>query len=382
MIHSRFHHLSQSNTITHIDLRSSPWDFAEIRCHYHFIVPFFFSRLSISIVKMNINLAGAASKKKKKQGGGGANIGFGLNKRGSGGKGNALLDAEDDDDSSEEHNSNAPAENSTSVASSSRAAVNRELAVEQAALRKRAREQILNATKKNAGDSNVYDYDGVYDSLHPDKNKGKASASSEAQPAERKSRYISDLLKASEKRKKERDFVHERKVAKEQAAEEEEDSDLHGKEKFVTAAYKRKLEERELWKSAEEVKEREEEKEDVTKKTGEGAMASFYGNLNKNVAMGGAMREDETNEGKRGTHLEEAASTKDDAPFSLGFMDGFETSGGGDNEETSSKKEYKEEEDPDVKQISMRQVREAKIAQARIRYFQRQGVTTGGESRQ
>jgi hypothetical protein len=85
------------------------------------------------------------------------------------------------------------------------------------------------------------------------------------------------------------------------------------------------------------------------------------------------MREDETNEGKRGTH---------DAPFSLGFMDGFETSGGGDNEETSSKKEYKEEEDPDVKQISMRQVREAKIAQARIRYFQRQGVTTGGESRQ
>jgi coiled-coil domain-containing protein 55 len=336
---------------------------------------------------MNINLAGAASKNKKKQGGaGGANIGFGLNKRGGGGggKGNALLDAEDDDDdSSEEHNSNAPAANPASAASSSRAAVNRELAVEQAALRKRAQEQILNATKKNAGDSNVYDYDGVYDSLHPDtKKKQKSSASSEAQPAERKSRYISDLLKASEKRKKERDFVHERKVAKEQAAEEEEDSDLHGKEKFVTAAYKRKLEERELWKSAEEVKEREEEKQDVTKKTGEGAMASFYGNLNKNVAMGGAMREDEPVEGKRGTHDEESATTKDDAPFNLGFMDGFETSGGGDNEETSSKKESKEEEEPDVKQESMRQVREAKIVQARIRYFQRQGVTTGGEPRQ
>jgi hypothetical protein len=327
---------------------------------------------------MNINLAGAASKKKK-----GASIGFGLNKRGGGGKGNAFLDAEDDGDSSEEHNGNANAANSMSAsASSSRAAVNRELAVEQAALRKRAQEQIQNATKKNAGDSNVYDYDGVYDSLHPDKKKEKSSASSEAQPAERKSRYISDLLKASEKRKKERDFVHERKVAKEQAAEEEQDSDLHGKDKFVTAAYKRKLEERELWKSAEEVKEREEEKEDVTKKTGEGAIASFYGNLNKNVAMGGAMREDETNEGKRGTHDEEAATTKEDAPFSLGFMDGFETSGGGDNEETSSKKESKEEEDPNVKQISMRQVREAKVAQARIRYFQRQGVTTGGESRQ
>jgi hypothetical protein len=329
---------------------------------------------------MNINLAGAASKKKRNQGGGGANIGFGLNKRGgSGGKGNALLDAEDEDDSSEE---NGNAVNSTSAASSSRAAVNRELAVEQAALRKRAQEQILNATEKNAGDSNVYDYDGVYDSLHPDKNKDKSSTSSEAQPAERKSRYISDLLKASEKRKKERDFVHERKVAKEQAAEEEEDSDLHGKEKFVTAAYKRKLEERELWKSAEEVKEREEEKEEVTKKTGEGAMASFYGNLNRNVAMGGAMSKDEPVEGKSGADDEEDASTKDDTPFSLGFMDGFETSGGGDNEETSSKKESKEEEDPDVKQISMRQVREAKIAQARIRYFQRQGVTSGGESRQ
>jgi hypothetical protein len=333
---------------------------------------------------MNINLAGAASKKKKKQGGGGTNIGFGLNKRGSGGKGNALLDPEDDDDSSEEHNSNTPADNSMSAATSSRAAVNRELAVEQAALRKRAQEQILNA-KKTAGDSNTYDYDGVYDSLHPDKNKEKSSAISQSQPGERKSRYISDLLKASEKRKKERDFVHERKVAKEQAAEEEEDSDLHGKEKFVTAAYKRKLEERELWKSAEEVKEREEEKEDVTKKTGEGAMASFYGNLNRNVAMGGAMSKDKTDEGKSGADDEEAASAKDDAPFSLGFMDGFETSGGGDdNTDMSSKKESKEEEDPDVKQISMRQVREAKIAQARIRYFQRQGVNSagGGESRQ
>jgi coiled-coil domain-containing protein 55 len=327
---------------------------------------------------MNINLAGA-SKKKKKQGGGGANIGFGLNKRGGGG--NALLDAEDDE-SSEENNSNAHGANPTSAASSSRAAVNRELAVEQAALRKRAQEQILNATKKNAGDSNVYDYDGVYDSLHPDKNKEKASALSQSQPGERKSRYISDLLKASEKRKKERDFVHERKVAKEQAAEEEEDADLHGKEKFVTAAYKRKLEERELWKSAEEVKEREEEKQDVTKKTGEAAMASFYGNLNKNVSMGGALSKDEPDKSKSGADDEEAATTKEDAPFSLGFMDGFETSGGGENAETSSKKESQEEENPDAKRISMRQVREAKIAQARIRYFQRQGVTAGGESRQ
>lgn len=325
---------------------------------------------------MNINLAGAASKKKKMQGGGGTNIGFGLNQRG-GDKGNALLDAEDEDDSSQEH-----AANPTSAASSSRAAVNRELAVEQAVLRKRAQEQILNATKKNTGDcnSNVYDYDGVYDSLHPEKYKEKSSAQSK--PAERKSRYISDLLKASEKRKKERDFVHERKVAKEQAAEEAEDSDLHGKEKFVTAAYKRKLEERELWKSAEEVKEREEEKQDVTKKTGEGAMASFYGNLNRNVAMGGSMSKDEHDDGKSGADEEEATSTKDDAPFSLGFMDGFETSGGGDNAETLGKKDSKEDEDPDVKRISMRQVREAKIAQARIRYFQRQGVNSGGESRQ
>jgi hypothetical protein len=318
---------------------------------------------------MNINLAGA-SKKKKKQGG--TNIGFGLNKRGGGG--NALLDAEDNDDSSEENDSNAHAANPTSALSSSRAAVNRELAVEQAALRKRAQEQILNATKKTG--SNVYDYDGVYDSLHPDKNKETASALSQSQPGERKSRYISDLLKASEKRKKERDFVHERKVAKELAAEEEEDAGLHGKEKFVTAAYKRKLEERELWKSAEEVQEREEEKQDVTKKTSEGAMASFYGNLNRNVAMGGVMSKDKPGEGKSGADDEEAATAKEDAPFSLGFMDGFEPSGGGDNAETSSKKESKEEEDPNSKRISMRQVREAKIAQARIRYFQRQGVTT------
>jgi coiled-coil domain-containing protein 55 len=324
---------------------------------------------------MNINLAGA-SKKKKKQGGK-TNIGFGLNKRGSGG--NALLDAEDGADSSEEHSSNADADNSKSASSFSRTAVNRELAVEQAALRKRAQEQILNATKKMTGDSSVNDYDGVYDSLHPDKNKETSSALSQSQPMKRKSRYISDLLKASEKRKKERDFVHERKVAKEIAAEEEEDSDLHGKEKFVTAAYKRKLEEQKLWKSAEEVQEREEEKQDVTKKTGEAAMAGFYGNLNKNVSMGGGMSKDELEESKNGAGDEDAATTKEDAPFSLGVMDGFETGGGGDNAETSSKKESEEEEAPDAKRISMRQVREAKIAQARIRFFQRQGVSAGAQ---
>jgi hypothetical protein len=327
---------------------------------------------------MNINLAGA-SKKKKKLSAGGKNIGFGLNKRGTGG--NALLDGDDDDDDASSSNDNP---NNTNE-SDPRAAVNRELAIEQAALRKRAQEQILNATKNTKADSNVYDYDGVYDSLHPDENnkKGAASSSSQSQPEERKSRYITDLLKASEKRKRERDFVHERKVAKEQAAEEEEDADLHGKEKFVTAAYRRKLEERQLWKAAEDKRELHEENQDVTKKTGQAAMASFYGNLNRNVAMGGTQTKDEPDMDKSGAGDEEGAAnaTKENTPFSLGFMDGFEQGGGGgDDAETSAKKESKEEEDPETQRISMRQVREAKVAQARIRYFQRQGVTTGGES--
>ena len=87
-------------------------------------------------------------------------------------------------------------------------------------------------------------------------------------PKEKKSRYIGELLKAAKQRERERDVIHERKVAKEQAQEE---AEYMGKDKFVTKAYKQKLAERELWAQEEEARRLEEEEEDVTKRTGEGA---------------------------------------------------------------------------------------------------------------
>ena len=161
---------------------------------------------------MNINLSGS-----KKQGGkAGKSLGFGLNKRKKPAKSNVF----DDDDESGEDEPDAPNDDKKAR----RDAVNREIAAEQEALRKRAKKAMAGA----ASDT-LYDYDGAYESFQPNK---EADKSQEA-PKEKKSRYIQDLLKQSEKRNIEREAIYERKVAREQ---EEEDAqlDFRGKEKFVT----------------------------------------------------------------------------------------------------------------------------------------------------
>ena len=286
---------------------------------------------------MNINLGASskAGKKKKKT------LSLGLN---------VLGDDEDVDDS----------EQTDVPPSSSRAAVNQALQVEQAALRKRARE----AAEK------VYDYDGSYETFKPTTNEPKAPADEE-----RKSRYIGELLQAAEKRKKERDIVYERKVAREQA-QEEESADFRGKEKFVTAAYRKKLEERELWLAEEDAREREEEANDVTKKTGGSAMASFYGNLNRNVAMGGSLQDNPEVQGKQNvTDTPQANDSSDDAPEGrLSFVDGFEKASPGAEEEDQGKKLTEEAEDPSARRERLREATEEKIKKARERYFKRHNM--------
>lgn len=163
---------------------------------------------------MNINLSAAASSKKKKDGKN--KLSYGLNKPK---KSNVFGD--DDSESDEEE-----AEGTNPSTSTARSAVNRDIAAEQEALRKRAQQAMANATNDS-----LYDYDGAYESFKP--NKEEEEKQKEAAPEERKSRYIQDLLKQSKKREIEREAILERKIAREQA-EEDAQAEYQGKEKFIT----------------------------------------------------------------------------------------------------------------------------------------------------
>ena len=91
------------------------------------------------------------------------------------------------------------------------------------------------------------------------------------------------MLKDANKRSHEQDIAHERKISRENA---QEDAEFWEKDKFLTKAYKQKLAEWALWAQVEEKWRREEEERNVTQKAGNYAATSFYGNLNRNMAMG------------------------------------------------------------------------------------------------
>ena len=422
-------------------------------------------------------------------------MGFGLNKRK---KVTNVLDGSDSDDDSDENNNNGDesgisskddANNKHNEAKKRRDAVNREIMAEQEALRKRAQKAM--ATEEGSGSggnggasTGIYDYDGVYESFH--QAKGKDSTASDQPEEPKKSRYIQDLLKQSEKRNIERDAIYERKVAREQEAEDAQ-LDYKGKEKFVTkgtldflriviyfillswvglgwvalrcvahdqiaswtfccfvisniplcflrsvslfgflslslslcvliyltsthhhyhrhyhhhyyyhdhTAYQRKLEERKKLAAADEKQRLEDERQDVTKQTGGAAFANFYGNMTRNVAMGGATKATDT----RSTTSPENE---------LGFMDGFEPAEprkASDKDNTTASDDANKPSSPSTDQnketiigdninkknktkkpmivldpVTQRKVRETKVAQARIRYFQRHGMPIQSE---
>ncbi|KAK1882246.1 Nuclear speckle splicing regulatory protein 1 [Dissostichus eleginoides] len=84
-------------------------------------------------------------------------------------------------------------------------------------------------------DSTVYDYDAVYDDIQKQRidNKKKMLGGVDKKP-----KYIHQLLRAVEDRKKEQERRDERKIQKEREAEGEEFAD---KDAYVTSAYKLKL---------------------------------------------------------------------------------------------------------------------------------------------
>ena len=145
-------------------------------------------------------------------------------------KKNVLQSASSDDNSDNDVNDKNAGEDPPA---GGRAAVNRALIREQDAIRAKVR------AAEAADETGLYDYDGAYDSFHS-KNQDGASSQPQAQQQQQSgSRYIGELLQAAERRQRERDVVHERRVAREQAAEEAADPSLRGKEMLVTAAYKK-----------------------------------------------------------------------------------------------------------------------------------------------
>jgi len=118
-------------------------------------------------------------------------------------------------------------------------------------------------------DPTIYDYDSVYDSLHAP----PPSSTISTLDAEKKPKYMGNLLAAAETRKRDQLRAKEKMLAKEREAEGDEFAD---KEKFVTAAYKRQ--QAEMRKAEEEEAEREREADERRRREG-GGMKALYKNI-------------------------------------------------------------------------------------------------------
>ena len=148
-----------------------------------------------------------------------------------------------------------------------------------------------------AQDPSIFDYDGAFDDIQAQRqresdsctlsggntNSGSVNSTSSggAPTLRKKSRYIGTLLEKAKTREREDARVFERKLLRERAAE---DAKFGDKERFVTSAYKRKLQEQQQWEIEDARQAEREAREDVTKKSG---MQGFYANmLTRNIAMG------------------------------------------------------------------------------------------------
>ncbi|CAN6241680.1 unnamed protein product [Urochloa humidicola] len=142
--------------------------------------------------------------------------------------------------------------------------------------KKRALQKVEEQQKKAIEeDPSVYAYDEVYDDM-----KEKEARPKMQDKVVRQSKYIAQLKEKAEQRKREHDIVYERKLQKERSKEDH----LFGdKDKFVTSAYRKKLEEQQKWLEEERIRQLREEREDVTKKKD---LSDFYFGLEKNVAFG------------------------------------------------------------------------------------------------
>lgn len=114
-------------------------------------------------------------------------------------------------------------------------------------------------------DPSIYSYDAVYDSLHAKPDKSAAANKSEGP------KYMTNLLRSAEIRKRDQLRARDRQLAKEREAEGDEFAD---KEAFVTSAYKAQQEE--MRKLEEEEARREKEEEERRKQNAGAGMVGFY----------------------------------------------------------------------------------------------------------
>ncbi|XP_059310866.1 uncharacterized protein LOC132062284 [Lycium ferocissimum] len=118
-------------------------------------------------------------------------------------------------------------------------------------------------------------------------------------------KYIQMLMEKAKQREREHEVIYERKIAKERSKDDHLYAD---KDKFVTAAYKRKLQEQAKWLEEERLRELREERDDVTKKSD---ISDFYFSIAKNVAFGG-----ESKSKKAVNHHEQEAVQTEEKPSS------------------------------------------------------------------
>uniref|UniRef100_A0ACD5UBR7 Uncharacterized protein n=1 Tax=Avena sativa TaxID=4498 RepID=A0ACD5UBR7_AVESA len=171
--------------------------------------------------------------------------------------------------------------------------------------KKRALQKVEELQKKAIEeDPSVFAYDEVYDDM-----KEKAARPKMQAKVVRQSKYIEALKEKAEQRKREQDIVYERKLHKERSKEDHLFAD---KDKFVTSAYRKKLEEEKKWLEEERQRQLREEREDVTKKKD---LSDFYFGLGKNVAFGARAHDgtEHAESEKLDTRVDDVQASKSDA---------------------------------------------------------------------
>ena len=133
------------------------------------------------------------------------------------------------------------------------------------------KQTLLKLEKAEKDDPTVFQYDEVYEEM--EEKKKSESVVQKNRQENQQPKYISNLLKSAELRNREHERRQERKVQREREAEGDEFKD---KEKFVTSAYRKKMEEMERLEEEERRKDALDELTDVTKQKD---MSGFYRHL-------------------------------------------------------------------------------------------------------
>ena len=310
-------------------------------------------RPSTFLLTMNINLTNATAKKRKAKKSGSSKSSVSKKKR-------SVFEEDDSASDDNDHSASQPISRYSS-STSARAGFNRELIAEQAALRKQA-EKVMGSSSHT-----IIDYDGDYESFsaghkHQEQKKKEDTEESKRSGVKKESRYVGALLKKAKDRQQEREIIMERKIAKEQALEEEND-EYAGKEKFITKAYKQKLAEREAWMKEDEKRTKLEELEDVTKQNHQGAMVGFYNSI---IA----------DDNEKATRNRFQSTNKDSRRKGQGATENIreERSNFRQESPTLDEDDVIEEEESDFLRQSRRAKQLEKIFAARDRYLERRGA--------